>query len=234
MINKPKTRAERHQWYIELYQDAFETPPEYPKIYDLEKNGSVLHLRNKIHNAGLDNHPKVVELDIKWLIHIYRQGYFELMWGHYRKYWKKHISLWWYHLQDIGKRAYPQYLLPEHLQEVNLKTAIERDKLLNFWYCSLFYPDGKHIPSTFMYYTSDVVMDTRDEIHQMGLDTDPKIIEIDKMVLNLALHKYRGDYKDEEQQDKPLESWWWHLDRIYDRTYPVELLPPHLRGIYLK
>ena len=33
---------------------------------------------------------------------------------------------------------------------------------------------------------------------------------------------------------QPLEKWWWHLGAIRRREYPVELLPEHLRAVYLE
>lgn len=56
--------------------------------------------------------------------------------------------------------------------------------------------------------------------------------KIDIKVIERAIKKgsnmpYERDYED-------LRRWWWHLDKIAERTYPSELLPEHLREIYLK
>lgn len=31
---------------------------------------------------------------------------------------------------------------------------------------------------------------------------------------------------------QPLDSWWWHLDEIRNKTFPVESLPAYLRPVY--
>ena len=36
--------------------------------------------------------------------------------------------------------------------------------------------------------------------------------------------------KDDDTQ--PLEKWWWHLHKIAQGTYPKDLLPGYLRGVY--
>jgi hypothetical protein len=39
-------------------------------------------------------------------------------------------------------------------------------------------------------------------------------------------------FVDDDQQ--PLQSWWWHLGKIRNNTYPAELLPLQLRSVYTK
>ncbi len=110
----------------------------------------------------------------------------------------------------------------------------EQTHLIQSWKFYLVYSADGIVPLSFIYYANDVGMDNRDKIHQAGLDNNPQVIEIDKKVVELAATKIRATYKKEEQQNKPIESWWWYLDKIHDRTYPTELLPPHLQQIYLK
>ena len=32
-----------------------------------------------------------------------------------------------------------------------------------------------------------------------------------------------------DDKNQPLENWWWHLDKIRNKTYPINLLPAHLQ-----
>ncbi|HAS52477.1 MAG TPA: hypothetical protein DCS21_12355 [Gammaproteobacteria bacterium] len=41
-----------------------------------------------------------------------------------------------------------------------------------------------------------------------------------------------ADYLLEDDSTRPLTAWWWHLGKLRAGTYPVHLLPPHLREIY--
>ena len=36
----------------------------------------------------------------------------------------------------------------------------------------------------------------------------------------------------EDDAAKPIAQWWWHLGAIRAGTYPIDLLPPHLRHAY--
>lgn len=76
---------------------------------------------------------------------------------------------------------------------------------------------------------ADDWLEVRDEIHQAGLDNHPKVVELDKNLIRLVIKK--GAEKPETQ--KPLKYWWWHLDKIAKKEYPAELLPEHLKEIYL-
>lgn len=35
-----------------------------------------------------------------------------------------------------------------------------------------------------------------------------------------------------DDESRPLADWWWHLGKIRARTYPFELLSPHLQAVY--
>lgn len=72
----------------------------------------------------------------------------------------------------------------------------------------------------------------RDEIHELGLDDDERVKELDRQAIINAVKfdsemPYMRDYED-------LKRWWWHFEKIADGSYPAELLPEHLREIYLK
>ena len=72
-------------------------------------------------------------------------------------------------------------------------------------------------------------------LHQANLDSDPKVIEMDKIVLETLL-KSRIHYKwpDKDNKGKPIHSWWWYMDKLSAYTYPEEELPDYLKEIYLK
>ncbi|MCS6875708.1 MAG: hypothetical protein NZ526_00385 [Aquificaceae bacterium] len=104
-------------------------------------------------------------------------------------------------------------------------------ELLKDYKYSIEYPPD--LPNAYIYFNYWMMTDPRDKLHELGLDNDPRVIEIDKKLLE-GLKKYiPPDYSEKERKDKPLERWWWHLDKIADKTYPAELLPEHLREIYL-
>ncbi|MEN3039754.1 MAG: hypothetical protein ABDI07_11525 [Candidatus Kryptonium sp.] len=88
-------------------------------------------------------------------------------------------------------------------------------------------------PSAYTYFNYWMMTDPRDELYRLGLDDDPEVKKLDLQLLK-GLKKFGPpDYNLEEQAQKPLKLWWWHLDKIYDKTYPAELLPEHLREFYL-
>ena len=71
----------------------------------------------------------------------------------------------------------------------------------------------------------------REKIAEAGVST-PEIEELDEIVVEEALAGSLSWLKDDETQ--PLEKWWYHLRKIATRRYPSDLLPEHLRRIYLE
>ena len=71
----------------------------------------------------------------------------------------------------------------------------------------------------------------REWIHQAGI-LNKDVIELDQIVIEETLEGSLDWLTDRESQ--PLEKWWWHLQKIYHRSYPAELLPEYLRSLYLK
>ena len=113
------------------------------------------------------------------------------------------------------------------------KEALDHNQnLIDCWDCLLTpYPNSGDDPYGFSDYVNSSAFDWRDEIHTLGLDNDPRVIRLDRDAIRKALkgHPYFDSmFRDE----KPLEYWWWYLDRIHDHTYPNEMLPPHLQEIY--
>ena len=93
-------------------------------------------------------------------------------------------------------------------------------------------------PKEFEFYLKDHWMApaelyTREIIHKLGLDNDPRVIEADKKILKLAikLNAAKLDKSDIGYQPEP--TWWWYfLNDIHHGKYPLELLPDHLKDIY--
>lgn len=212
MTDKPKTQEERNQRYIDLYKDALTNPPNWPKIYDLETNEPILHLRMKIHQAGLDEHPTVAELDLKLIIQVLRDGYFQIMWGHWRRYVNKPIEFWWYHLNEIGKRTYPLDLLPKHIREINLEQEAENQSNIDFY--DNAFDDPPNFPMIYDYHTYGPVLMVRSELHDAGLDNHPTVVKLDISLITAVIEK--GHYLPmlEKDKNKPMEYWWYHLNEI--------------------
>lgn len=91
------------------------------------------------------------------------------------------------------------------------------------WYKVLVDPD-----------VNDVELKTRDEIHDLGLDNHPEVIKLDKKAIKYVLTEIGASYRGKPPQAKDKTRWWWHLDEISQGTYPADLLPEHLKEIYLK
>jgi len=87
------------------------------------------------------------------------------------------------------------------------------------------------------YGTSAALLDAREVIHQRGLEGRKEVIEADISLIKSILGdepQYTWPPDSDDPEKYPLDHWWWHLDRIAERTYPADLLPEHLREIYLK
>lgn len=67
--------------------------------------------------------------------------------------------------------------------------------------------------------------ESREELHTMGRDNGSDVIEIDEIVIESVLvNDYVADYLLADA-DEPLAKWWWHLGKIRQKQFPVELLP---------
>ena len=100
-------------------------------------------------------------------------------------------------------------------------------ELIGFYEFSLRYPET--IPSAYCHHNYHITADTMTRIHELGLDHMVK--ELDIKLLK-GLKKFGPPAYMEKDKNKPLEYWWWHLDKIATKEYPAELLPEHLREIY--
>lgn len=82
------------------------------------------------------------------------------------------------------------------------------------------------------YYNAPSWLPVRDRIHELGLDEDEKVKDLDRLAIINAI-KLNADMPYERDYDD-LKRWWWHLEKIADGTYPAELLPEHLREVYIE
>lgn len=116
--------------------------------------------------------------------------------------------------------------------EVNIKMELSESykELIEGW---LLYCED---PEDLLYWASAPdLLDRRERIHQAGLDEDDTVKKADIELIKVVLKEGANPsdlFGDPEKY--PLSHWWWHLDKIADKTFPAELLPAHLREIYLK
>lgn len=60
-----------------------------------------------------------------------------------------------------------------------------------------------------------------------------ELADIDEAVIDyIGELDYVAPYLLSDDATKPLENWWWHLSKLRNHTYPIELLPDHLRAVY--
>ncbi len=108
------------------------------------------------------------------------------------------------------------------------------DELIEEWE-SYATPQRKYpFPEVTYYHFASALLVVRDEIEELGLNNDLRVMEIDKKLIEYVVqHGSDPPYK-AEPREYPLEKWWWHLNEIGEKRYPAEFLPEHLREIYLK
>jgi len=71
----------------------------------------------------------------------------------------------------------------------------------------------------------------RERIYQAGI-FNQDVIELDQIVMEETLNGSLDWLPDEDEE--PLEKWWWHLKKIKEGIYPAHLLPEYLREMYLR
>ncbi|RMA96994.1 hypothetical protein [Hydrogenothermus marinus] len=102
------------------------------------------------------------------------------------------------------------------------------------WVINYSFHGDKGLPNLLNTDINDVWIASRDKIHDLGLDNLPEVIKLDKQALKLVF-KYGGmAYRVKPEEAKDQKRWWWHLDEIAEKKYPENLLPDHLRNIYIK
>ncbi len=99
------------------------------------------------------------------------------------------------------------------------------------WYATV---DELSFPEVTCYHFAAALLVVRDEIEELGLGNDPRVMEIDKKLIDWVVQHGSDPPYEAEPKEYPIEKWWWHLEEIGEKRYPSELLPPHLREIYEK
>jgi|GEM_PF-684460 len=83
-----------------------------------------------------------------------------------------------------------------------------------------------------------VYIERRHVIYLRGLEDREEVKKADRWLIEATLKEgadpVYSPYEDQDPEAYPLKFWWWHLHKIGEKTYPPELLPEHLREIYLK
>ncbi len=114
--NSDKLPVGNNQNYVEdligFYEFTLRYPETIPSAYCHHSYFITADIRTEIHENGLDH--MVRELDIKLLRGLKRFGAPAYM----EKDRNKPLAYWWWHLDKIARREYPEELLPEYLREV--------------------------------------------------------------------------------------------------------------------
>jgi hypothetical protein len=106
------------------------------------------------------------------------------------------------------------------------------EELIEEWAFSLSSQEA--IETFFEAYSAEATLPYRTEIHKRDLEKHPKVIEADKKLIQYALKEKPYPPVITNDYEPPLDYWWWHIDKIGEKTYPADLLPEHLKEIYLK
>lgn len=186
-----------------------------------------LSIRDEIYKRSLDLNPLVVESDKRLIkislrmMDLYKEGSVGLyFYGE-----NKELKYWWWHCDKILIQTYPAELMPDHLRETYLYEIYIED-----WEEVVYDEERLAEVCTDEYESIDLVL--RDVIREKGLDNHPRVVEADKAFFKYVLEHTCYEPLGAESED--LRHWWWHIDKIFQGTYPSELLPPHLKEMYLK
>ena len=110
---KGKKRLSDTEDLVGDYDALLSYPNEkYPAVF-LYGGWMFYDLRDKIHEKGLDEDPRVKRLDRKLLRKVIRWTYPDP-----EKAEKKYPDMWWHHLREIKEGTYPKEKLPKHLKDL--------------------------------------------------------------------------------------------------------------------
>ncbi len=107
-------KSKSYKELIEEWEWAIDPDPGY--AFDYDTAPVWLPVRDAIHEAGLDNHPKVMELDKQAIVNAIK---YRADMPYERDY--EDLRRWWWHFEKIADGTYPAELLPEYLREIYLK-----------------------------------------------------------------------------------------------------------------
>ena len=204
------------------------TPKYFYLIADRYK--SILHLciRDVIQEYGLENDPRVIKADQE-ILRLATKRFVESPYIIWLKE-KQPLEKWWYYLSEIHHGVYSLERLPDHLKDIYREHYKECH--INGW------QDLSTDPKGFEFWIGDFWMApahlyNRELIHKFGWEDDPRVIEADKKILQLAFKYPPAPLIEADIGYKPEPNWWWYfLYDIHDGEYPLELLPDHLKDIY--
>lgn len=80
-----------------------------------------------------------------------------------------------------------------------------------------------------------VLRPLREDVDNMVLNDmeQSELANIDAGVINYLLTLSEvSQYLIKDDAEQPLAKWWWHLGKIRNKTYPVDLLPKYVRAVY--
>jgi hypothetical protein len=116
------------------------------------------------------------------------------------------------------------------LKEMDYFESYSDERLIKDWVSECEPPafDARWYP------TADVPLAIRESIYIRKLEDRQDVKEADIFLIECVL-KDGADPPDADDPEKyPPFHWWWHLDKIADKTYPADLLPEHLKEIYTR
>jgi len=116
------------------------------------------------------------------------------------------------------------------LKEMDYFESYSDERLIKDWVSECEPPafDARWYP------TADVPLAIRESIYIRKLEDRQDVKEADIFLIECVL-KDGADPPDTDDPEKyPPFHWWWHLDKIADKTYPADLLPEHLKEIYTR
>lgn len=75
--------------------------------------------------------------------------------------------------------------------------------------------------------------ESRELVFKLGRDMDSEVRIIDEIVIEAVIaNDYVAASAMNDDDNQPLQNWWWHLGKIRGKTYPVGLLPAYLQAVY--
>jgi len=108
----------------------------------------------------------------------------------------------------------------------------EKEELISRWQYRAT-PEGFDVITDM--YMAPASLYTRELIHKNGLENDQRVIEADKEILKLSFKYVPFPLIEADIGYKPEPHWWWYfLYDIHKGEYPLDLLPDHLKDIYIE
>lgn len=116
------------------------------------------------------------------------------------------------------------------LKEMGLLECYKDEELIELWQQDCKPPAIK----LRWYATSAAILDTREAIFERRLEDQEEVKKADIELIKIVLKEGADPPYSDDPEKYPITHWWWHLDKIADRTYDASLLSEYLMEIYLK